>query len=252
MLRKTVPKIFALVPALFLFLAVLSEQHQICCASPQSKPRWVSFKSAGHTIRTEWFDAVSSSDGTQSVLVILPGSGGIEKSGGFFRDLAISMANSGVTAVIVHYMDRNGLSTASSSQMAANFSPWLQTAHDGITLVHKTQGIDQKRISVFGHSLGAQLALHEASSDSRVYSVVDMAGSFVLPTKNISHMPTVLILHGADDRTVPVQRERNLVAVLKRVGSTYSEHIFPGADHSFQSVPADELYKLIGEFLIGK
>jgi carboxymethylenebutenolidase len=208
------------------------------------------FNSSGKAIRTEWFIGAKGGASNPTVL-ILPGSGGIEDSGGFFRDMAAALSASGRTVVIVHYMDRSGLTSASNAQMSAHFSQWLQTVHDAAKFVQQQPGVDPKRVSLLGHSLGAQLALHAAATDPSLQSVVDMSGCFVLPTKNITHMPPVLILHGGADRVVPMTREQQLVAVLKRCGSSYDEHIFKGADHAFQNQTEAGIFSVIERFLNG-
>lgn len=207
----------------------------------------LSFKSAGHSIRTEWF--YSEGGASSPTVIILPGSGGIEDKGGFFRNMASSLSQAGITAVIVRYMDRSGLRAADGAQMGAHFGQWLQTVHDAVKFVQKQPRVDSKRVSILGHSLGAQLALHAVASDSSIVSVVDMAGCFVLPTAKIAHMPPVLILHGNADRVVSLSRERQMVAVLKRIGAQYEEHILKNTDHSFGNVTEAELIVLITHFL---
>lgn len=209
--------------------------------------RALSFKSAGHSIRTEWF--YSEGGASTPTVIILPGSGGIEDKGGFFRNMASSLSQAGITAVIVHYMDRSGLRAADGAQMGAHFGQWLQTVNDAVKFVQTQPRVDSKRVSILGHSLGAQLALHAVASDPSIVSVVDMAGCFVLPTAKIAHMPPVLILHGNADRVVPLNRERQMVAVLRRVGAHYEEHILKNADHAFGSVTEAELLSLITSFL---
>jgi dienelactone hydrolase len=216
-------------------------------AAKESRGRKLSFNSGGHRIRTEWFPSAKG-NGSPTVL-ILHGSGGIEDSGGFFRDMAADLSAAGSTVVIVHYMDRNGLTSATNAQMSADFSQWMQTIDDAVKFAKKQPGVDPKRISLLGHSLGAQLALHVAATDSSVVSVVVMAGCFVLSTKNITHMPPVLILQGSSDRVVTLVREHRLVTVLQRCGTKYDEHIFKGADHTFQSVPESQLFPLIENFI---
>jgi dienelactone hydrolase len=187
--------------------------------------------------------------GAHPALIVLHGSGGIEAPGGFFRDIAAQIAKSGTTVIVIHYMDSVGISWASNAQMSSCFQSWLRTVHDAIDFVQKQPHIDAKRISLFGHSLGAQLALHEAANDPRVYSIVDMAGCFVLPTAHITRMPKILILQGAADVVVTPKREKAMVAVLKRCGTKYDEHIFPGVGHMFQNVSLDKLVQLTEMFL---
>jgi dienelactone hydrolase len=214
-----------------------------------AKPKFLTFSSAGHKIRTEWFYPPGTTTGAHATLIVLHGSGGLEPAGGFFRDLAAQIARSGTTVVIVHYMDRSGITCANNAQMSSCFQQWLKTIHDAVDFVQQQPDIDAKRICLFGHSLGAQLALHEAATDPRIHCVIDMAGCFVLPSAKITHMPDILILQGAADKVVTLKREKGMVAVLNRCGSKYDEHIFPGVDHMFQNMSTDKLVKLSVDFL---
>lgn len=212
-------------------------------------PATTSFKSAGKQIKVEWFAPSKKETGKRlPVVVILHGCGGIEDSGGFFRDLAAAIADHGRVAAIVHYMDRTGC-----KQMNSGFGPyfggWLETVGDAVSEIEKKPFADGKNISLLGHSLGAQLALQVAAKDKRVRSVVDMSGCFVLPTSKVTSMPPVLILHGKEDKVVPLTREKALVSVLKRVGAKYEEFIFPKADHVFNGVGFGDLVDKINNFL---
>ncbi|HEY9776632.1 MAG TPA: dienelactone hydrolase family protein [Planktothrix sp.] len=218
-------------------------------AAPSDEPALLSFKSGGKGIRTEWFHPPKKSSKPKPVVLIFCGSGGIQEPGGFFRDLAQSIAESGITTVVVHYMDRSGLKWANNPQMSAHFSEWVQTVHDAVSFATTQPDVDSKRISLLGHSLGSQISLTEAASDTRVHSIVDMAGCFVLSTANVKRMPAVLILNCANDRVVTLRREKGLVTVLKRVNCQYREHIFPGGDHMFDNVRFDTMLDLIVTFL---
>jgi dienelactone hydrolase len=252
--------------SLVVAVAILNAQLYLSCSSCLSqtaapfsselKIERRSYKSAGHDIITEWFlppGSVTIRDTKNKelkpVLIILHGSGGIDQTGGFFRDMADRIARAGNIVVIVHYLDRNNLEWASNSQMSANFQTWLQTVRDAITFVKEQADIDPARISLFGHSLGAQLALHEAANDLRIHSIIDMAGCFVLPTSAIRRMPEILIWHGTADRVVPLTKEKALVKVLERTHTKYREEIFSGADHAFQKVDMNRLVKSATDFL---
>lgn len=214
-------------------------------------PKSTSFRSGGKPITVEWF-APQVGPGAQTkklpVVVILHGCGGLDDSGGFFRDLAIAIAKHGRAAAIVHYMDRNGLKQMNSG-FGHYFGGWLATIGDSLSYIEKQPFADSNNMSLLGHSLGAQLALQLAAKDKRVESIVDMAGCFVLPTNKVTRMPPVLILHGKADTIVPLAREKALVSVLKRVGSKYEEHIFPKGDHVFNNVGFDELVGYTNQFL---
>ncbi len=49
-----------------------------------------------------------------------------------------------------------------------------------------------------------------------------------------AHSSPVLILHGEQDRTVPVQAARRSVGILQAAGAPYEAYFYPNADHSFE------------------
>ncbi len=214
-------------------------------ARPKVKMSQTSFVCKGKTIAADWYYAEDRSQ-KKPLIIILYGSGGL---GDFFVDLATHLCKSGSHVMVVHYFDQTGLTTASSAEMAQNFKLWLKTVDASIDYAASLPLVDSKNICLLGHSLGAQLALHTAARDSRVASVIDMAGCFVLPTAKIAKMPPVLILHGKLDKVVPVSREKSLIAVLERTGSKFEEHIFPKADHGFNNVDFKQIVSLCTNFL---
>ncbi len=217
-------------------------------ALPQSaKPQieQSSFVSKGKPITVEWYYADDRLAKTP-IIIILHGSGGV---GQFFRDLASPLCKSGSHVMVVHYFDQNDLDTASSADMARHFNTWLKTVGASIDYAARQPFVDSNNISLLGHSLGAELALHTAARDHRISSVIDMAGCFVLPTAKIKRMPPVLILHGKLDKVVPLNREKTLKAVLERTGTKYEEHIFARGDHAFDNVSFSEIISLCTNFL---
>jgi dienelactone hydrolase len=233
--------------ALFMtLLATLNGAALAALAAPAD-----SFQSRGKAIRLEWFPPLSqlNTKSKKPLLLILHGSGGLDEKGGFFRDIAAELAKRGHNTVVVHYFDQTGNSYASSADMARYFSVWLRTVGGAVGYCKKQTFVDANKVSILGHSLGAQLALQAAAQDRDICSVIDMSGCFVLPVANLKTMPPILILHGKADTVVPLSKEKNLVATLKRIGSPYEEHLFPGADHAFNKVSFEELISLSDKFL---
>jgi len=207
------------------------------------------FEYSGHKIRCDWYKAAGDNSKPPPVVLIFHGSGGIEDNGWFFQELAKAIARTGTTAVIVHYFESCGIRWADGAAMSKYFGMWLNVIHDAISYVKRQKDIDPYKVSLLGHSLGAQLSLHAAATDPSISSVVDMSGCFVLPTSKITRMPKILIVHCADDHTVPMRKERNLVLVLKRCHAGYIEHIYPKGGHVFNEVAWDDMLKTITDFL---
>jgi len=66
----------------------------------------------------------------------------------------------------------------------------------------------------------------ERASDLTGVSPANFAADFSIP---------VLLMHGDDDRTVPVKQSRLMVSRLKAAGKTYRHVEQPGGDHHLSS-----------------
>lgn len=222
---------------------------RVCPMVRSETPIEGQFKSGNKVIHTENFFPPGSTANKFPVVIILHGAGGLDEKDGFFRDVAKRLAKQNKLVVLVHYMDQSNLKSASHAQMGKNFSSWLSTVEKTIDYVKTLPVVDQKNITLLGHSLGAQLSLHAAANRSDVKSVAVMAGCFVLPTNSVKSMPPVLILQGTADKTVTMAREKKLVQTLKSVNCKYEEHLFKNVDHSFSQIEYTKLIDIIDNFI---
>ena len=87
---------------------------------------------------------------------------------------------------------------------------------------------------MLGFSLGAYLALSAAAIDSRIQAVVEFFGGMPKEMKFFTRrLCPVLILHGEQDKTVPVQEAYHLQQILEKKQIPYEMKIYPGAGHGF-------------------
>lgn len=208
----------------------------------------IAFPSGNKNIRVEIYRPDRTTVQKLPLVILLHGAGGIEPTGGFFRQVAEQLEQAGFVVAIVRYFDRNGLEWADYKQMAAHFSGWEATVRDSITFLQKQPFVRSENIGVMGHSLGAQLALAEAASDRRVTCVVEMAGSLAKPINSNASMPPVLILHGDADTVVPIARERQLENKLKSLKASYEKRIYHGKGHTFDGVSQDIMDRTVEFF----
>ena len=204
--------------------------------------------------RVEFFEPTIETSSKQPskklpCLVILHGSGGLDKEGGFFRELAKSLSQGGRICAVLHYMDITRQSSASQSDMGKSFGIWSAVIQRSLARLSEDPRVDPKRISLLGHSLGAQLALDIGSRDNKIISVVSLSGSLVRPIKQIKKMPPVLIIHGARDSVVPISKAKELRNRLKAIGCQPTEEIFRYSDHSLSGISFETLTELIAKFL---
>lgn len=118
------------------------------------------------------------------------------------------------------------------------------------------------RIAVWGLSEGGRLAvllgtsagLKEAGPSGRVQAVIDFSG----PVNDAGLNPVsyaakdtapVLILHGDNDKAVPLQQSQALDSALRKAGANSTLRIVKGAGHDFKQLRQGETAELINNFL---
>jgi len=105
---------------------------------------------------------------------------------------------------------------------------------DAVSFVTRQPQVDLGRIGLLGFSLGAYLALSAAAIDSRIQAVVEFFGGMPKEMKLfMRRLCPVLILHGGQDKTVPVEEAYHLQQILEKKGIAYEMQIYPGVGHGF-------------------
>jgi len=189
------------------------------------------FESGGKSIVIDSF--LPSGNGQRFPAVIgLHGSGGGHAS---MAEPANLLASQGFAVYVLHYFDRtdtielDGLPT-----ILRHFPAWMKTLWDSVSFVSRQPQVDPERIGLLGFSLGAYLSLSAAAIDARVKTVVEFFGG--LPkemTLFMRRLCPVLILHGDQDRTVPVEEAYHLQELLEKKQIPYEMQIYPGVGHEF-------------------
>jgi carboxymethylenebutenolidase len=187
------------------------------------------FESDKHSITVEQF--LPKAPGRYPAIIALHGSGGIRE--GWAEQPARLMASQGYAVFVVHYFERTGTVWADHDTTHTNFPDWMRTVGDAITFAAQHASVDANRIGLLGFSLGAYLALSVASVEPRVKAVVEFFGGMPEELHGFTRMPPVLILHGEDDRVVPVTEATRLQRLLERSGAHCEMKLYPGAGHGF-------------------
>jgi carboxymethylenebutenolidase len=198
------------------------------CSLTQSQ---TSFESGGKSIRLDTF--LPEAKGQLLPAVIgLHGSGGGHAS---MADPASLLAEQGFAVYVLHYFDRTGTSEIDGLQtIFRHFPVWMKTLWDAVSFVARQPQIDPERIGLLGFSLGAYLALSAAAIDPRIRAVVEFFGGMPKEMKFfMRRLCPVLILHGEQDKTVPVAEAYHLQQVLEKKQIAYEMQIYPGAGHGF-------------------
>jgi carboxymethylenebutenolidase len=188
------------------------------------------FESGGKTVRLDCF--LPETNGQRFPAVI-----SLHGSGGNFAGMsepASALAAQGFAVYVLHYFDRTGTTWADKQTIFTNFPLWMKTLWDAVSHVERQPQVDPKRIALLGFSLGAYLSLSDAAIDSRICAVVDFFGGLPKEMKLfMRRLCPVLILHGEDDPTVPVEEAYHLQKLLEKKNIPYEMKIYPGAGHGF-------------------
>jgi acetyl esterase/lipase len=176
-----------------------------------------------------------------------------------FRFVGQALASQGFVAVLPAYRHYPAVRFPEFVRDAARAVRWaqVQAAHFGG---------DPRKLFVMGHSSGAHLAamlaldpqyLREAGSDrAALRGMVGLAGPYdflPLTDPDLRDMfgpperfplsqpvsfadgdgPPLLLLHGADDRTVRPANTESLAAAVTRARGLVESHVYPGMDHAW-------------------
>lgn len=162
----------------------------------------------------------------------LHGSGGGHFS---MAEPASLLAGQGFAVYVLHYFDRTGTTSVDGlATIARNYPAWMKTLWDAVSFVAQQPQVDSDRIALLGFSLGAYLAVSAAAIDSRVRAVVEFFGGLPKEMKIfMRRLCPMLILHGAEDQTVPVAEAYHLQQVLEKKQIPYEMQIYPGVGHGF-------------------
>jgi dienelactone hydrolase len=215
------------------FLALASSVDGFRADTVALRPERLFFESGGRKIRADRY----SPAGRQSrrTIIVLYGAGGIIFDGPSMRRMARALTDAGDTVYLLHYYNRTGTIVARDSAMERHFKKWAETVRDGIVWVHEREGKAARPIGLYGYSLGGFLAIVAASDNPRVGAVTEQAGGmFSSAGKRLGKMPPVLMVHGVEDRRVPVEKyAKPLLRVLRWRGERVETYFVPGEGHVF-------------------
>jgi dienelactone hydrolase len=191
------------------------------------------FESGGRKIRADRYAPTGRRSGC--TVIVLYGAGGMVFDGPSMRRVARALNDDGHTVYLLHYYNRTGNIVARDSTMQRYFDEWLETLRDGIVWVHGREGNGARRIGLYGYSLGGFLAIAAASNNPLVGAVAEQAGGiWNSQEKRVGKMPPVLMVHGLEDRRVPVEKyAKPLLRVLRERGGRVETEFVPREGHVF-------------------
>jgi dienelactone hydrolase len=202
------------------------------------------FTSNGKPIRIDHYPPNHA--GSSPAMILIHGSGGPLHG---LDPFASQAAMFGLHVFVLHYFERTGHNWVAPSQIESHFLDWLETVKDAVSFVAGQPGVDASRIGLLGFSLGAFLSLSLATQDSRISAVAELFGG--LPeqfAKDAGNLPPVLILHGAQDTTVPIDRAHELERILQQHKIPYQIKIYPDQGHVFRGLAQLDAMRRVAQF----
>jgi dienelactone hydrolase len=218
-------------------------------AAPVDKhPDTLFFESGGRQIRADRYAPMGKP--SHRMVIVLYGAGGMVFDGPTMKRVARALVANGDTAYLVHYYDRTGSIVAVDSTMVKHFDEWLATLRDGISWAHGRAENGGKPIGLYGYSLGGFLALAAASDNPLVGAVTEQAGGiWNSENKRLGKMPPVLMVHGLEDKRVPVEKyAKPLLRVLRARGGHVETDFVPGQGHVFTETAMAEVRPKVARF----
>jgi dienelactone hydrolase len=202
------------------------------------------FTCDGESIRVDHYPPNHA--GSSPAVILVHGSGGPLHG---LDPFASQAAMFGVHVFVLHYFERTGHNWVAPSQIESHFLAWLDTVKDAVTFVASQPAVDATRIGLLGFSLGAFLSLSLATRDSRIAAVAELFGGLPEPfTKDAGNLPPVLILHGAQDTTVPIDRAHELERILQQHKIPYQIKIYPDQGHVFRGLAQLDAMGRVAQF----
>jgi predicted esterase len=109
---------------------------------------------------------------------------------------------------------------------------------DVIAEVRRDYRIDPDRVYMTGHSMGGFGSWSIAMNHPEVFAAIApvAGGGNPLTLPKITHVPQ-LVVHGDNDKTVPVERSRVMVEAAKKIGTEVKYVEVPGGSHIDVVVP---------------
>jgi dienelactone hydrolase len=212
---------------------ILGFARPLPAAQVTRHPDTLFFESGGRQIRADRYAPIGKQ--SHRTVIVLYGAGGMVFDGPSMKRVARALVANGDTAYLVHYYDRTGSIVAVDSTMRKHFEEWLGTLRDAINWAHGQPENGGRRVGLYGYSLGGFLALAAASDNPLVGAVTEQAGGiWNSEHKRLGKMPPVLMVHGLEDKRVPVEKfAKPLLRVLRARGGHVETDFVRGQGHVF-------------------
>lgn len=179
---------------------------------------------------------VAKPEGSKKGVLILPAWKGIDDEA---RQAALDLEEQGYIAFIADiygegsYPTDNSSASKLSSYYKTNPAEYIKRIQLALKML-ELQGADAKQIAVIGYCFGGTGALEVARAQLPVNGVVSVHGGLSKGTRPNGPIGTkVLVLHGAEDTSVPENDVEALRQELKAASSDWQLIYYSGCGHTW-------------------
>ena len=170
--------------------------------------------------------------GRHPAVLVLHSSFGTLVGKGELERFSRALAERGMVAFLVRYYDRTGTIFAGDAGIEKHLHEWEDTVGDAMNFAAAHPRVRRESIGIFGFSLGAFLAVSQASCDRRVVAVAGLTGGiFTYLGGRLQRVPPLLILHGMADKRVKLEYACELERVARKLGARPVTKFYPGEGH---------------------
>jgi len=132
---------------------------------------------------------------------------------------------------------------------ATNYRRWGQAVDDIVADLHEHPAARARKTALIGQGLGASVALLAGSHKLGVEAIAEWSG--LLPNQffsQVQNLPPLLILHGEQDKQVPIVNARQLVRLCELKDFTCEAGMYPDEGHVFSAKATDSANQRILTF----
>jgi carboxymethylenebutenolidase len=188
--------------------------------------------------------------GLHPAVIILHGAAGFDQR---YAGLARFLADSGFVTLALDYYAEVGPSPISSEEKLKKWPGYQLAIRNAVKYLSSLKNVSEQRIGLVGFSRGAFLAVSVAASIPSVKAVVDFFGGGGGGTepleKEVQGLPPLLILHGENDRIVPLRFAHDLEDAVKRARGKVELQVYTNEGHGLSQATLPDAFRKMVKFL---
>jgi dienelactone hydrolase len=177
-------------------------------------------------------------------VLLLHGYQCVEACAADFQRYGRALASKGIDAYVVNYYSASDVRAVAARQFKTidydvRFKEWTRLVREIARIVARQPRADG-RVALIGFSQGGKLAIASAADNPDIAALVVFYAR--LPQSDelehaIRKLPPLLLLHGADDKLVPLSDGNAAFLRAQTLGNQVEMVVYPKAGHGFDFAP---------------